>query len=148
MNRDNVHKHSAFTLLEVLIASVILFSAIALMTVIYRGSLNASNTASAHLKLNTPVRSIIQEIKSEITNLDPTVSDVKGNEGVAFGVKYSWSATIAKSGFPPKQFDPDMGSFIDAKNEFRLWNVTLELEYNNKKKVYSYQELGWVINAR
>lgn len=141
-----VRRELGFTLVEVLIAAVIMFTVLATATMSVRGALVASERASRTTELLTPlpwitptVRENLRENARESNGLAPEQS----GEGAMFGVEYRYSATLVRSGPPPARFESDSADFIEYAPRFGLYDVELELEREGETSRFVYQELAW-----
>ena len=134
-------KHErGFTLLEVLIAATILFTAIAVASETYRAALLASRKAETLVAMLTPLPLITSSIRNDLRS-DPA----EQREGAAamMGVGYTWRATTARYEPPPARFDADRLDFVSYPPRFRLYDVELKLWLRGQKRVYIYQEVAW-----
>jgi prepilin-type N-terminal cleavage/methylation domain-containing protein len=135
-----VKRERGFTLLEVLIAATILFTVLAVATETYRNSLLASSRAEGMVKLLTPLPLVTSSIRSQLRS-NPVETLSGGAE--LLGVNYSWQATTARYGSPPRRFDPDATDFVDYPQRFRLYDVELTLRHGSQQRVFLYQEVAW-----
>jgi hypothetical protein len=136
-----------FTLLEVLVASVILISAIAAVSLSYRGALIASQRADINIQLAGLMPIILSQVSDRLKQLDEG-QDRLAEQGENFGVAYRWEAELINFNAPPERFDPDEGTFIVDQPRFRLWQVNLQVEKNGLSQAYQYNELSWLNEKR
>jgi prepilin-type N-terminal cleavage/methylation domain-containing protein len=129
-----------FTLVEVLIAAVIMFTVLATATVSLRGALHASERASRTTELLAPLPWITPTIRE---NLRANPAPERSGEGIMFGVEYRFRALLVRSGAPPPRFDPDVIDFIEYAPRFGLYDIELELEREGETSSFVYQELAW-----
>ncbi len=129
-----------FTLVEVLIAAVILFTVLAMATLSLRTVMTASERAARVTELLAPLPWITPAIRESL-RADPAPE--RSGEGVMFGVAYRYVARTARFGAPPPRFDPDAASFVEYGPRFRLYDVELELELDGESSRFLYQELAW-----
>ena len=133
-----------FTLIEVLIAAVIMFTVLATATLSLRAALHASERASRTTELLAPLSWITPTIRERLreypgNNLAPE----RSGEGVVFGVEYRFRASLVRSAAPPSRFDADVAEFVEYAPRFGLYDVELELEREGEKSRFVYQELAW-----
>jgi prepilin-type N-terminal cleavage/methylation domain-containing protein len=129
-----------FTLVEVLIASTILFTVLAVASEAYRNALLASSKAQTLVEMLTPLPLMTSSIRNQLrTN---PVERLQG-EAELLGVQYRWEAVTARYGAPAPRFDPDEAEFIEYGRRYRLYDVTLELSLRGQQRNYLYQELAW-----
>ncbi len=133
-------RQDGFTLLEVLIAATILFTVLAVATETYRNSLLASGRAEGLVKLLTPLPLVTSSIRNQLRS-NPIETLSGGSE--LLGVTYSWEATTARYGSPPRRFDADATDFIDYPPRFRLYDVKLTLQRGSQERTFLYQEVAW-----
>jgi prepilin-type N-terminal cleavage/methylation domain-containing protein len=135
-----VRRQGGFTLLEVLIAATILFTALAVATETYRSSLLASARAEALVSMLTPMPLITSSIRSQLRS-NPVERLDGGSE--LLGVEYEWEADTVRYGAPPRRFDADATDFITYPQRFRLYDVHLKLRRAGQERVFIYQEIAW-----
>jgi prepilin-type N-terminal cleavage/methylation domain-containing protein len=128
-----MRRQHGFTLVEVLIAAVIMFMVLATAALSLRTAAHASERATRTVEL-TPV------IRESLRN-DP--ADERSGAGRLFGVEYRFRANIVRLGAPPTRFDPDVADFTEYAPRFALYDVELELERDGETTSFLYQELAW-----
>jgi hypothetical protein len=132
------------TLIEVLIASTILFAAITVVSETYRTSLAASDKAERLVRLVTPLPLITAKIRDDLrTNPQNRVT----GSGEFLGVVYSFEATSIAFEPPARRFDPDMSGVVDYAPRYRLYDVTVALKLGSARRSYIYQEIAWLPEA-
>lgn len=136
----SMKRQGGFTLVEVLIAAVIMFTVLATATLSLRSALNASERASRVTELLAPLPWITPMIRESL-RADPAPE--RSGEGRMFGVRYRFVATTARFEAPPPRFDPDLVDFVEYAPRFRLYDVELELERDGETSSFIYQELAW-----
>jgi len=132
-----------FTLLEVLVASVILISSIAAISLAYRGALIASERADKNVQISGVIPVIVSAVAEDLRAQDNGQVLLNG-AGSAWGAKYSWKAELSEFKPPPEQFDIDEGKVVSYKPRFRLWAVELNVKFNGVEKYFTYSELSWL----
>ncbi len=133
-----------FTLIEVLIAAVIMFTVLATATVSLRGAMHASERASRTTELLAPLPWITPTIRERLReHPGDNLATERSGEGVVFGVEYRFHASLVRSAAPPSRFDVDAAEFIEYAPRFGLYDVELELEREGEKSRFVYQELAW-----
>ena len=133
-------RQGGFTLLEVLIASTILFAALAVASETYRSTLMASSRSQTVVEMLTPLPLITSSIRNQLRS-----NPVERLEGGAdmMGVQFNWQAETVRYEPPPSRFDPDELDFKTYPPRFRLYDVRLELQLRGQNRVYLYQEIAW-----
>ncbi len=141
--RINKSEIAGFTLIEVMVAAVILFSVIATVSMVYRGAFLSSEKANNHINLTSVLPSVLENIKKDIQDVSLTnVTEVVQNSS-AWLVKYQWKAKVIQFKSAPEKLDVDSGNFIIPPKKYKLWEIDLTLEFNGLVKQYRYNELGW-----
>jgi prepilin-type N-terminal cleavage/methylation domain-containing protein len=136
-------KHSGFTLVEVLVASVILFSVLASVSLIYRGAILSSEKASNHIAINAEVKQIIAQIEKIVLEKSKGQETHAEGQGKSNAVGYRWQASLERISSAPAKFDPDSGNFVTPPQKYKLWLVNIDLSLNKTTKHYVFYQLGW-----
>lgn len=129
-----------FTLIEVLIASTILFASLAVISESYRASLMASDKAAKTAEMLTPLPLILGHVKNKLLE---TPDELVEGQGEVLGVRFTFEARSAKFGAPVRRIDPDSGQRMVYQPRFRLYDVQLGLSRGTMRRVFTYQELAW-----
>ena len=134
------HAQIGMTLVEVLIASTILFLVVTVVSESYRGSLSAELRAQRVVELLTPVPLIVSKIRSDLRK---TPESLVEGQGILAGVTFRYKAVSRRFDPPPPKFDPDLSDFVAYEPRFRLYQVNLSLSRGASSRSFSYQELAW-----
>ncbi|MBU2891945.1 prepilin-type N-terminal cleavage/methylation domain-containing protein [Colwellia sp. D2M02] len=136
----NNRANQGFTLIEVLIAAIILFASIALVAELFSASSLSSKKAIRVAEYNQAVPLINRIIKSEIQSkaVDLSLSSFSG-ELLAFGVDFQWQAERISLLSPP--LEPD--SNVARAATFGLFNVTVFTQHNDVKGEYTFAVATW-----
>ena len=138
------HDQKGFTLVEVLVASVIMFSALVLGTLAYRTSINAMERVTANVLIADSLPAIMAEIK---TGLMAQADHGDGHYGET--ITYSWrskeikSARNISSSYNEFTGGLDYGRFQLILSDIHL-TVTCAGDGRGKKAGYDYRELSWL----
>ena len=135
-SRVSENSQAGFTLLEVLIASVILFSVIVTSTLVYRGALLSSNKAEQALSVSVAAHSIQRIVTDEFRQLKNR-SQPSG-EGRYGEVTYRWRAEETHKGTRTSAVD---GS--TPAREFSLWQIHLTISKGKMTKQFQFSEISW-----
>jgi len=136
-------KNRGFTLLEILVASVILFSSMAVVSLIYRGALVSSEKANTHVLISGVVPAVLNTIREKIRQQsDQQQTEIIGN-GIAWDVNYHWSAKLLNLKSAPPTFDSETGNNEVSPEKYKLWQVDLQLTLKGIKRDYHFKELSW-----
>jgi hypothetical protein len=129
------------TLIEVLLAATILFTALAVAADSYRASVAASRKASTSVTLLAPLPGIVTAVQEALrANPDEKVQ----GRGELLGVSYQFDATSVAFAAPPSGFDQDSAEFVEYRPRFRLYQVQLSLKLGSATRQFGYQELAWL----
>ncbi|GAB2921881.1 PilW family protein [Rheinheimera gaetbuli] len=136
-----MQKQQGFTLIEVLIASSILFLAIAIAVISFSATRQTSVMATERIALHTPLNIIVDQVE---TALRPAAAETLSGEGRLGSVAYRWQANL-NSRYSPKAIPTNEqdGSQAQVENRFLLFDIQIQLESAGAKRSYSYQKLGW-----
>lgn len=135
MKTNQISGSKGFTLLEVLIASLIIFSAIALTSVVYSNSLSSSLKAQRAVKIATILPIMQDSIASELMLSKERTGSGKGSLAE---VTYEWKAKVNKQ-------EELVGDIMSERLTGRfaiLWDVELSITYQNIIRIYDYQEFS------
>jgi len=136
-------KNSGFTLIEVMVAAVILFSVIASVSMIYRGAFISSQKANNNIEISGVLPSILATLRFDIRQQGNSSLTELNKQGNVWGINYQWQAQLIAFKSAPEKFDVDRGEFITPPKKYKLWQVTLILKKNGLTKQYTLKELSW-----
>lgn len=130
-------KQHGFTLIEVLLASFILFLVLTSMTMVYRGALLSSTKAERSLSVSAAVPSIRILVTDKFRNTVNTGS----HRGIGrYGdLGYKWVATLAHIGQPSTILQEDSGRQL----RYFLWDIQLTVTLDSVSRSYDFRELSW-----
>ncbi|WP_144213626.1 PulJ/GspJ family protein [Shewanella donghaensis] len=135
-------RQKGFTLLEVLLASFILFIVLAGMTMVYRGALLSSRIAERSIDSHQIVGFATADIKNRLSSgINLTESEVAG-AGQVNGVKYSWTGKNILDKKGQSILNPD-GDFSVPSTRYQNWEIQLTLQINNYQKTLNYRLFRW-----
>jgi prepilin-type N-terminal cleavage/methylation domain-containing protein len=137
----NSKKSSGFTLIEVMIAGVILFIALTSMTLVYRTAAISSMKASSNVNFSSNIGLIMNTIQGQIRNNNITEETM--GSGVVGGASYQWSTKLIENKGAAKRFDVDEGMWVEQPKKFYLWHVELVVEQEQRIRTYHFKELSW-----
>ena len=130
------NNQAGFTLLEVLIASVILFSVIVTSTLVYRGAILSSDKAEQALSVSVAAHAIQRIVTDDFRQLTDRSQPL--GEGRYGEVTYSWRAEETHTGTRTGAVD---GS--TPAREFSLWQIHLTISKGKMTKQFQYSEVSW-----
>jgi Tfp pilus assembly protein PilV len=130
---------SGFTLIEVLIASVLLFSSLALVSLLYKGALIASEKSTQHLVLAGVVPTILENIRFSIRAKGTTPAIELSGQDSVWGVNYSWQAKQIDIKPPILIFNPP----TQITNKYKFWEVNMVVKFGAIDRTYGFKEVSW-----
>jgi len=127
------HKQNGMTLIEVLVASTILFSVLALMSQVMGGALKGSEQAQKNIEISYGMPFILDGIKSKMAE------GALSENGMNFSqdLSYNWHASVIKE-LPIYQF---VGQGTPSKRKVKLYEVVLNIKFKQLEKNFNYMEL-------
>lgn len=135
-------KSKGFTLVETLIAGLILFMILSVATMIYRNAISSSIKAQDRLTVSKSVPFLIEKIQLEIRRSSPQQSSLNG-KGILLGTDFDWQANVIENGSPPAEFDPITKEYVVQSSKFKLWLVSVSISSGSYTFKSEYNELSW-----
>jgi type II secretory pathway pseudopilin PulG len=129
-----------FTLIEVLVAALIMFTVLSLSALGVQTFRLSSYKSDKLIKALTPVRAIVLQIKQD---LQQRPVDSVESTGLMQGVSYRWHATLLEHKAAPIQMDPDTGLLSSSVARFKLYQIELSLSYEGYSTTKLYKEVIW-----
>lgn len=129
--------------MEVLIAGFILFLVISTTTLIYRGAVLSSHKAERSIYVNGLLPLMIDSIDTQIhTNGQDKTLTLNGRDEMGMS-SYTWSAEVIDYQAPPQRSVAESGITEAQGKRFKLWQVTVNVEYDDYEREYRYLETSW-----
>jgi competence protein ComGC len=147
LNITNVSKTSGFTLIEVLIATVILFASIVTVSMIYRTATMSSNKAAIYMQVSGQIPAILSEIRFDLREKAKQNTEQLSGQGSGWDITYQWQAIQQEFKAAPEYYDMNTEEVVQPPLKYKLWLVTLHISENgqdNVIKTYSFNELSWL----
>lgn len=140
-----MNRSSGFTLIEVLVAAMILFMVVSTALMSYQTALKGSVSAGNFLELAQVIDPARKHIRDQLNDKLNSSNELhyEGRFTVA-GVEVQWQANRVESAAPPERFDPDELTFSQYKNRFFIYQVDLTLTHQKLSRTFSYDELAWL----
>lgn len=136
-------ENDGFTLVEVLVASVILFSAIAVGTLAYRTSIISVDSVIANVRIADALPSIIEIVKKEVmAHKDKGHGPYSGRISYFFKVNQTTSSRNILGLSDEIAGGFDYGTYNMALKDIHLI-IRFQDELHPKEAVYDYKELIW-----
>lgn len=134
-------KRGGFTLVELLIASTILFATLTLVAEGYRSVVTASARSSDMASLLAPLPLIRNHVQ-DVIRMKPDERVV--GSGELLGVVFAFNAVSRSFLPPPAVVDPDISEMRYFAPRYRLYDVSLVVSRGRTKEEFLYQELAWL----
>lgn len=129
-----------FTLIEVLIAAIILFTSLAIIADIFKGSTLLANKASETARMYQVHPTAISAIKSQLKDKVKVTKAADANgQIIIFGVEYNWQAQRIVFNSPP----PDSISGAEYPNVYGVYDVTVEAKLGEKIQDFTFKAATW-----
>lgn len=135
-------KQQGFTLIEVLVASFILFLVITSVTLIYRNAVLASHKAEKSLELSAHQLFVMDQIRIEVSNAGQ-LEELSGKGSMSESVTYTWQASVISQSRTPEQYNSSTGELAQGKFLFKYWQITLLMNNDGRQKTYTFHKVSW-----
>lgn len=126
---------AGFTLLEVLIAGLILFTAIALVSLAYRTGLQSERSAENRVFKTMAARYIEQDVAEQL-RVQPQRTSGEGRWG---RWQYEWRVTQRHSKWSKAGFDIETNTVVQVGRPLELLDVLIDVEGEE----YAFSYLSW-----
>jgi len=130
-----------FTLIEVLISSVILFLFLAIASQAFNQSATASRKAERAIKVAGLLPLLTESIRNEIVAVKQ--SNDQSGQGSLLGLSYEWQATLLERLSPPRRLDSGEGGYKSYPERFNLWQVNVTVSEGSYQSRWQYEEISW-----
>ena len=129
-----------FTLLEVLIAAIILFSALALISEIFKSGMLSTEKTVINAKYYQVTPSAITAIKANLrTSVKAqNISSIHG-EVLLFNIVYLWQANRTTFNSAPND---DFSDFKEY-DRFSVYQVDVVAKFDNRERQFSFEVATW-----
>jgi prepilin-type N-terminal cleavage/methylation domain-containing protein len=131
--------NKGFTLIEVMISAVILFSALAITAELFKASSFSADKAARSAKfyqIHPAAISAIRLSLKEVAHNNPATNFT--DEVMLFGINYHWQAELQSLLSPAAQGDESPG-----EPRFALYQVQVLAKKANKEQRFSFQVATW-----
>ncbi|CAH9052712.1 hypothetical protein PSECIP111951_00674 [Pseudoalteromonas holothuriae] len=134
---------SGFTLIEVLVASVILFSTITAVTLLYRGAVLSSTKATRVMQITNVMPIAAKQIGYMIRKKTvPGIASLSGSNQF-WGVGVKWTAHRIDYRSAPAIYDFDNGQDAEQPKKYSLWAVNVTFSINDYQREYQFKQVSW-----
>jgi prepilin-type N-terminal cleavage/methylation domain-containing protein len=140
---------AGFSLIEVLVAAVILFAVVTASLLIYRSAMATSIRAESALRMSMDIPQARQLVTAQLQG--GFANPPRSGRIELSGVNVSWQAQFAGSGqltnldaVTITRPGTNSGSEqVALDRKFYLWDVTLDAELGRQRRTFSFRELTW-----
>ncbi|GHF80847.1 hypothetical protein [Thalassotalea marina] len=139
----NREKLGGFTLIEVLVATVILISSLAIVSLVYRGAYLSSEKAEHHAMIALATPSVLANMRYSIRNKGNNEATTLTDKGEVWGVSYHWEATLSVFEAPQARLNITTGKLAEEVPKYKLWHVVLSIQFADTVKHFSVKEISW-----
>lgn len=134
----SMSREQGFTLVEVLIASVLLFTSLGLVYSAFSQSVINTEKAQKIIKLNGAFPLVVSKIKSELNNeIDESKRE---GTGVISDVVYQWSSKPVKES---PLLELETNDFNSQSNSVQLIEVSVVMKVADIERQFSFKETVW-----
>lgn len=135
-----MRSQAGFTLIEVIIAAVILFSAVAVTSELYKSSLLSAEKAGASAQIYQINPTAVSMIQSSIIELHQLGSKPRYSQQFdLMGVNYSWQAE--RLFFKPRA--PFTVDEVPTDDRYSLYSVTVKVRKGTKVVDFKFEVAAW-----
>ena len=134
---------SGFTLIEVLVASVILFATITLVSDMFRGAFVASEKANRHVTIAGIMPLALKQIQAAVRYQAKSGEQNLSGNNIFWGVNVQWQAVQVDFKSAPPLYDYDLGKYQEMPKKYSLWKVNAQFSYGSTVSEYSSYEVSW-----
>lgn len=132
-------KMTGFSLIEVLIASFIMFISLMVFSSVFRSAIISSDKAVSNVSSSAYTHLIMGEIAAQLK--DAHQQNQLTGKGTLLQRKFQWQANVVESTRPPARYFGQTMS--QAEHQMKLWQVQLTLIIDEKQSQVQYQEVTW-----
>ena len=135
-------RQNGFTLIEVLVASFIMFLVITSATLIYRGAVLSSVKAEKTLVILSYAEMLTDSIKSSIRNASDQ-QQISDSRAIDDKLSYQWQANVIEQSNAQAQFNAFNGEMDSGQHDFKLWQVSLVVQMEGSQRQFTFYEVSW-----
>ena len=133
-----MNREQGFTLIEVLIASVLLFTSLSLVYSAFSQSVTNTEKAQKIIKLNGAFPLVVSKVKSELNNkIDESTRE---GSGVIGDVVYQWSSKPVKES---PLLELETNDFNSQSNSVQLIEVSVVMKVADIERQFLFKETVW-----
>lgn len=142
-------KSQGFTLVEVLIAGLILFLTLGAGLRAYEVAMSGSYRAAQHINILQAAEfaqaHIYKAINDEVQDAGQSARQINQLDGKTRlnDVAIEWQAVLFEQGAPPTGFDENSATDVEYEARFFKFRVSFQLTAQARSQTFSYTELAW-----
>ncbi len=133
-------RQQGFTLIEVLLASMILFISIATASLALKSVVTNKSKLEQRVLAVQNIPFLMDEIEYEVKLTNS--KEISGNK-VIEGMSYYWVGKVTQSKKPKSGVDLESNSNVIIDRTFYSWDIEITVSTGNWNKKYRYKELSW-----
>ena len=130
-----------FSLLEVLVASIILFMFLAMAAQAFRQASISSMKAERSAKVAAVMPLLVEGVRQQL--FKASIGSTPTGSGELQGIGYQWQAVLSQRSGATRSFDENRLQFVKQADRYNLWDVTLTLQLDSYQREWIYEELTW-----
>ncbi|MCC2614807.1 hypothetical protein LJ739_00965 [Aestuariibacter halophilus] len=132
-----MRKMAGFSLIEALVAGLIMFIALTVFTNVYRGALQANQRATEVVWQTAPLDLLFDAIHLKLTQAQ--YADTQRGEEYFLGRRYLWEAKVSRRITPPERYLNK--EKVETGGQAVVWKVSLHDASSDD--VHEYMEITW-----
>lgn len=132
------------TLVEVLIAAVMIFSVMTVVSEGYRASLIASRKSTELETLLAPLPLVLSRVRTDLRDGAAKGRMEFQDEGTILSVDYRYIARSENFKPPISGYDFATDQIRDYAPRYHLFRVMLTLKFGSMEREFEYRELAWL----
>ncbi|MDN7126981.1 prepilin-type N-terminal cleavage/methylation domain-containing protein [Pseudidiomarina sp. 1ASP75-14] len=130
---------SGFTLIEILVAMTILFATVVTGVMAFQNNMQNSVKAAEVTHILTQLDTVRSNIKFNLQHDGQT----SGSELFSQDVEIAWQAEQIAYLPPAPFYDDGLGAYNQYGQRYRLYAITLNMNYGSTQRTFNYEELVW-----
>lgn len=129
--------NKGFSLIEVLVASFILFLVLSTVTITYTGAVKSTLSATESVKMYGYLPLLVDDITFSIREGESSGS------GTFLNVNFSWKTELIESKEIVGFYDMDNFETRSTGKTAYIWKVLLDTNYNERVITHSFRVVSW-----
>ncbi|QBL09788.1 type II secretion system protein [Rheinheimera sp. D18] len=138
-------RNKGFTLIEVLVAAVILFASVTSALLSFQVAMQGTKKATDKLLLLARIEPIKSHIQKAILDAQQeTPSAALSGSNNLLEVSFNWTAEVSRKAPPVPRFDPEASQFLRYQDRYMLYSVKVTVSYLSAQEQFEYLEFAYV----